>query len=354
MGRIGSPVAANSQIAARRGWACWHSSGQALVVVRYALGQILKCLSLIVAVSALTFFLAKISPIDPVDAYFGSESQASPEQEAALAAKWGLDQPPLVQVGLWWKNLLHGDLGTSLMLERPVLAVIGDGLANSALLMFSAWLISGALGAVLGIVAGKNEDRWIDRVISGICYVFAAIPTFWFGMVMLLVFAVWLGWFPVGLSVPIGTTLADATLGERIYHAALPALTLSLLGISTITMQTRVRLINERHSDYALFATSRGETAWQFVWRHGLRNALMPFVTLQFGSISEIIGGSVLAESVFSYAGMGGITAMAGIKGDLPLLIGITLISSTIVFLGNLIANLLYPVIDPRIKEKWS
>ncbi len=320
-------------------------------IVVYVLGQILKCISLIVAVSALTFFLAKVSPIDPVAAYFGSESQASPEQQAALAAKWGLDKPVLVQFGLWWRNLLHGDLGTSLMLERPVIAVIRDGLANSSLLLFSAWLISGIVGAFLGVVAGKNEGKWIDRIISGICYVFAAIPTFWFGMVMLLIFAVW---FPIGLSVPIGSTLGDASLGERIHHAALPALTLSLLGISTITMQTRTRLINERHCDYALFATSRGETPWQFIWRHGLRNALMPFVTLQFGSISEIIGGSVLAESVFSYAGLGAITASAGIKGDLPLLIGITLISATLVFLGNLVANLLYPIIDPRIKEKWS
>ena len=169
-----------------------------------------------------------------------------------------------------------------------------------------------------------------------------------------MIFAVWLGWFPIGLSVPIGSTMESATLGERIYHAALPALTLSLIGISTITMQTRARLINERHSDYALFAISRGETPWQFVWRHGLRNALMPFVTLQFGSISEIIGGSVLAESVFSYAGLGGLTSAAGVKGDLPLLIGITILSAAIVFIGNLIANLLYPVIDPRIKENWA
>ncbi len=320
----------------------------------YAAGQLLKCASLIAAVSVLTFVLAKISPIDPVQAYFGSESPATPQQQAALAAKWGLDQPAVVQFGLWAKNLLRGDLGTSMMLERPVLDVIMDGLANSAILMFAAWLLSGVLGATLGIIAGKNENRLLDRLISGVCYIFAAVPTFWFGMVMLLIFAVWLGWFPIGLSVPIGSTMESATLGERIYHAALPALTLSLIGISTITMQTRARLINERHSDYALFAISRGETPWQFVWRHGLRNALMPFVTLQFGSISEIIGGSVLAESVFSYAGLGGLTSAAGVKGDLPLLIGITILSAAIVFIGNLIANLLYPVVDPRIKENWA
>ena len=232
--------------------------------------------------------------------------------------------------------------------------MIGNALANSSMLLFIAWLASGLLGAGLGIVAGKNRGRFLDRVISTVCYVFAAIPTFWFGIVLLLIFAVWLKWSPIGLSAPIGKTLAEATLAERLNHLVLPAATLSLVGISTITMQTRTRLIEEQNSDYALFARSRGETSWQFVWRHGLRNSLMPFVTLQFGSISEIIGGSVLAESVFSYAGLGAVTVTAGTKGDLPLLIGITVISSAIVFLGNLCANLLYPLIDPRIKETWS
>lgn len=320
----------------------------------YAVAQLAKAASLIFAVSVITFFLAKVSGFNPVDAYFGSELTASPEQRAALASKWGLDQPTVVQFGLWWWNLLHGDLGTSLVFERPVTAVIGDALVNSSMLLFIAWLASGLLGAGLGIVAGKNQGRFLDRVISTVCYVFAAIPTFWFGIVLLLIFAVWLKWSPIGLSAPIGKTLAEATLAERLNHLVLPAATLSLVGISTITMQTRTRLIEEQNSDYALFARSRGETSWQFVWRHGLRNSLMPFVTLQFGSISEIIGGSVLAESVFSYAGLGAVTVTAGTKGDLPLLIGITVISSAMVFLGNLCANLLYPLIDPRIKETWS
>jgi peptide/nickel transport system permease protein len=322
--------------------------------LRYAGGQLLKCASLIFAVSALTFFLAKVSPMDPVVSYLGAENAVDPSQYEALSAKWGLDRPAVEQFALWWGNALHGDLGTSLMLQRPVAEVIAEGLRNSLLLLVTAWLASGILGGALGVVAGKNRGRWPDRLISSICYVFAALPTFWFGLLMLLLFAVHLGWFPIGLSTSAGVALSDSTLGERLHHMILPALTLSVSGVSSIALQTRARLVQESESDYALFAAGRGEGPWRFVLRHGLRNCLKPFVTLQFGSISEVIGGSVLAETVFSYAGLGALTSMAGTRGDLPLLIGITLISATIVFIGNLIANLLYPVIDPRIRQEWA
>lgn len=321
---------------------------------RHALGQVLKCASLVLAVSALTFFLAKASPMDPVESYLGAENAIDPSQYAALTAKWGLDRPAVEQFVLWWGNALHGDLGTSLMLQRPVVEVIAEGLSNSLMLLTTAWVVSGLFGGALGVIAGKNRSRWPDRLISTVCYVFAALPTFWFGLLMLLLFAVRLGWFPIGLSTGAGVTMADSSLGERIHHMILPALTLSVSGVSSIALQTRARLVQESESDYALFATARGEGPWRFVLRHGLRNCLKPFVTLQFGSVSEIIGGSVLAETVFSYAGLGALTSMAGTKGDLPLLIGITVISATIVFCGNLVANLLYPVIDPRIRQAWA
>lgn len=327
---------------------------RALTSSRYVLGQVAKAFSLVVAVTACTFFLAKVSPLDPVDAYFGADSLADDAQRAALAHKWGLDEPALVQYARWWANALRGDLGTSLMLHRPVLRAIGDGLANSALLLATAWLVSGLLGAALGVLAARCRGRSVDVAIRALCYVFTAVPTFWFAMVMLLVFGVLLGWFPIGMSTPIGATAAETSLAERIHHMLLPALTLSVLGISTITMQTRAALVAELDSDHALFARSRGASDARILREHGLRHALLPFVTLQFGSVSEIIGGSVLVETVFSYAGLGGLTAMAGLKGDLPLLIGITVISSAIVFAGNLVANLLYPVIDPRIRQEWS
>ncbi|MFV0453273.1 MAG: ABC transporter permease [Propioniciclava sp.] len=324
-------------------------------IVAYVAGQLVKLVTLVVAVSALTVILIRLAPIDPVTAYFGSETVVDPVQRAQLVDRWGLEDPAIVQLGRWWfEVIVHQDMGTSLTFGRPVADVIASGLWNSALLLAAAWLISGLLGGLLGLVAAHQRGRLLDKAISTGCYLSAATPTFWVGMIVLLIFSVRLGWFPIGFSVPIGQTLAETSLTQRLEHILLPALTLSLVGVSTITLQTRTRLIEVLDSDMALFSRSRGLTRWQFITRHGLRNAAMPFITLQFGSISEIIGGSVLAESVFSYAGLGSITVQAGTSADLPLLLGITVCTSAIVFLGNMIANLCYPLVDRRVTEGSS
>ena len=174
---------------------------------------------------------------------------------------------------------------------------------------------------------------------------------FWLALLLLLVFAVQLGLFPVALSVPIGMDADQVTLADRLYHAVLPALTLSITGVSNIALHTREKMIEVMESDYMLFARARGEGKWRRIRRHGLRNLLLPAITLQFASVSEIIGGSVLVEQVFSYPGLGQAAVDAGLGSDLPLLLGITVITSAVVFAGNLIADLLYGVVDPKIRR---
>ena len=166
-----------------------------------------------------------------------------------------------------------------------------------------------------------------------------------------MVFAVELQWFPLGLAVPIGKIESEVTWAERLHHLVLPALTLSITGIANIVLHTRQKLIDVLESEYVLFAKARGETLKQLITRHGLRNIALPAVTLQFASISELFGGSVLAERVFSYPGLGSTAVVAGMQADAPLLLGIALFSSLFVFFGNLTANILYGVIDPQIRE---
>jgi peptide/nickel transport system permease protein len=322
--------------------------------LRYILSSLLRCLLLIIAVSALTFALAEASPIDPINAYFDAHFTASDAQRALLATKWGLDDPPPLRFLKWGKSLLGGDFGYSWSFQRPVLTIILRGVQNSLLLLVGAWILSGILGFICGVAAALFRERAPDRIICALCYLFASTPAFWLGIIALLLFSVSLGWFPIGLSAPIGLTAAEATLFERLYHMTLPALTLSVTGISSIALHTREKMIETLESDYVLFARARGESAWGIFKRHGLRNILLPAVTLQFASINEIFGGSVLVENVFTYAGLGSITVAAGVKGDVPLLMGITIVSSIIVFLGNLAANLLYPAIDPRIRENYD
>ena len=178
------------------------------------------------------------------------------------------------------------------------------------------------------------------------------MPAFWLAILLLLVFSVWLGWFPVGLSVPAGMDAAAVTLADRLRHAVLPALTLSITGVANIALHTREKMADVMESDYVMFARARGESERSVILRHGLRNVALPAITLQFASISEIIGGSVLVEQVFSYPGLGQAAVTAGLGSDLPLLLGITVITSAIVFGGNLIADLLYGAVDPKIRRR--
>ena len=322
-----------------------------MATLKYTLKSVIKALSLIIALSILTFTLAQLSPIDPVRAYVGAESLASPEQMEYISQKWGLNDPPLERYGKWATSMLKGDMGDSIVYSRPVIDVIAENVKNSFWLMFVSWLFSGILGFLLGILAATYRDSILDKGIRTFCYILSSTPTFWIGILLLLVFSVQLKIFPIGLSAPIGKAAANVTVWDRIYHLILPALTLSIIGISSIALHTREKMIEVWNSEYALFARARGESTFAIVKNHGIRNILLPAVTLQFASISELFGGSVLAENVFSYAGLGSVTVAAGVKGDLPLLLGITMFTGAIVFIGNMIANLLYPVIDPRIKE---
>ena len=156
---------------------------------------------------------------------------------------------------------------------------------------------------------------------------------------------------PIGLSVPVGVEVSGVTFLDRVRHAILPAVTLSITGISNITLHTREKMIDIMESDYILFAKARGEKTGSIIFHHGIRNVLFPAMTLQFASVSEIIGGSVLVEQVFSYPGLGQAAVTAGLGSDVPLLLGITVVTAVIVAAGNLAANILYGVIDPRIRE---
>lgn len=308
---------------------------------------------LVFFVSAAAFALISISPIDPLQANVGQAALGSMSQEqiAKLQEYWGVGQPPVEQFFLWAGDFFRGDMGVSLLYRQPVAKVIGVKLVNSLWLMTIAWVLSGVMGFLLGILAGLREGSILDKLIKGYSLLIASTPAFWLALVLLMVFAVWLKILPIGLSVPIGVEASGVTIADRIRHAVLPAVTLSITGIANITLHTREKMIEIMESDYVLFARARGESTWSIVKNHGLRNVLLPAITLQFASISEIFGGSVLVEQTFSYPGLGQAAVTAGLGSDVPLLLGITVISALFVFGGNLTANILYGIIDPRIRR---
>ncbi len=198
----------------------------------YILGKGLRMASLLVAICFISFMLVKNSPIDPIQAYIGADMlKVGPEQRAKIAEYWGVDQPVMVQFLNWGSAVLNGDLGTSMIYRRPVIDVIRERFLNSLVLMVSAWLLSGVIGFVMGVVAAMKKGAWIDRIIKWYCFTLASVPTFWMGLLILIVFAVWLRWFPVGMGVPAGVLAKDVTLLDRIQHIILPTLTLSIVAL---------------------------------------------------------------------------------------------------------------------------
>lgn len=308
---------------------------------------------LMIAVAIFSFILIDLSPIDPVNIYL-QQSAVSEAQRAALEQYWGVGQPITTKIWNWLINLLHGNLGTSLIYRIPVSQVILEKFEASIVLMAISWIISGLIGFLLGVVAGKNRGTWIDKLVKFYCYILQSAPSFWIGLLILIIFGVELAWFPIGLGVPIGTMESNVTIWQWLARLVLPVLTLSLVGVAPIAMYTRNELVEVLSSDYILFAKARGESGWPLIERQALRNILLPALTLQFLSFSELFGGAVLVEQVFSYPGIGQTAVAAGLQSDVPLLLGIVLISAIFVFVGNLIADILYYFVDPRIKENES
>lgn len=321
-------------------------------IAHFLIGKGTKLILLLVAVSILSYTLMSFSPIDPVQSYIGADmTLVGPEQREIIADYWGLNEPKHEQFFRWAASLIQGDLGTSLLYRAPVISVIAERFLSSLALMGLAWILSGIVGFLLGIIAAMKRETWIDKLIKTYCYTLASTPAFWLGLLLLMFFSVWLGWLPVGLGSPAGIVAEDVSLLERLKHLVLPVLTLSIVGVSNIALHTRQKLIDVLNSDYMRYAQAKGLKGFTLIFRHGLRNISLPAISLHFASFGEIFGGAVLAEQVFSYPGLGQAAVQAGLGGDVPLLLGIVLFSTVFVFIGNTLADLFYNVMDPRIRK---
>ena len=311
--------------------------------------KFIRLLILLIVIAAISFIMIQLSPIDPVRAYLGQRI-VSQEQLAIMGQYWGTNLSLTERVLGWLQTLATGSMGFSLIYRIPVTEVILQKFTASLTLMAVSWIISAVVGFGLGVIAGAKEGTWADKAIKTYCYILQSSPTFWIGLVFLMVFSVYLGWFPIGLSVPIGQMANTVTFGQWLHRLILPAITLSVVGISSITMYTRDKLITVKKSDYFLFAQARGESFWGMIKNHGIRNILLPAITLQFLSFNELFGGTILVEQVFAYPGIGQATVAAGLRSDVPLLLGIVIVSTIFVFVGNFIADLIYEYVDPRLR----
>lgn len=320
--------------------------------MKSVVGHFLRLIVLLVLVAAGTFMLLSFSPVDPIRAYIGNDLlHVPPEQYARIAARWGLDQPLWERFGHWFIRVLQGDLGYSMLFNAPVASVIKERFATSFALLGGAWLLSGILGTTMGFVAGRYLNRWPDKAICRLSYLLSSLPTFWIGMLLLALFAVRWPVFPVCCAWEPGNSGDMATLAERLRHLVLPVCALSLLGLGQITLHTRESIASVMKSDFVRFARSQGDKGWSLLRHQVLRHAITPALCLQFASLGELLGGALLAEKVFAYPGLGQATIDAGLRGDLPLLMGIVLFSTVLVFIGNSLSTWLVHVLNRALER---
>lgn len=295
------------------------------------------------------FFLLEAAPGDAVDAY-----ALSLGGDAALLAQlrgaWGLDQSAFARLLLYLWSLLHLDLGMSVTFSRPVLEMVLERLPNTLLLMASATALSFCLGSLLGIAAGSRPGSLRDRLLSTGSLALYAVPGFWLGLVLTIVFSVQLRWLPgSGIeSIASGKVGLDRAL-DIASHLVLPVLSLGLIYLALYVRVMRSAMAEVCRMDFILAARARGIPRRRIVLRHVARNALLPLITMLGLQSAAMLGGSIVVESLFSYPGLGRLSQEAVTSRDTPLLLGIILISAVLVILINLAVDLVYAFVDPRI-----
>ncbi|MEO1190624.1 MAG: ABC transporter permease [Pseudomonadota bacterium] len=316
----------------------------------YILARIFKACLVLLAIAVLNFILIHAAPGDPAAVMAGEAGAADEIFIQQLREKFGLDQPFHVQLGRYMAGILSFDLGFSYRQEMPVADLILDRLPATLLLTGTAFFISIILGVLMGALAAVRVGRWADSVITTLALIFYATPLFWIALMSILLFSVTLGWLPAYGMETIG---ADYTglqaAGDVARHLVLPALTLGLFFMAVYARMTRASMLETAGLDFVKTARAKGLAEGPILRRHILRNAILPVVTLAGLQAGQIVGGAILTETVFAWPGIGRLMFDALLQRDYNLLLGVFLVSSALVLLFNLITDLIYLVVDPRI-----
>ncbi len=319
--------------------------------LRYVARRIVQAIPILLAIVVINFLLLKLAPGDAVDVLAGEAGSATPEYMAELRAKFGLDQPVPVQLASYVGRVAVGDFGYSFRHDMQVSELILARLGPTLLLMGATITIAVGLGVLLGLLAATGLNTWRDSVISILALVSYATPLFWVGLMLIVVFSINLGWFP---SSGMETIAAFHTGWDRVvdvaHHLVLPAVTLSLFYLALYTRLMRASMLEQSGMDYVTTARAKGVRERRIVFRHVLRNALLPVVTMAGVQVSSLIGGSVIVETVFGWPGLGQLAFESLFARDLNLLLGIFLLSAVLVLAVNLLVDIIYTLLDPRIE----
>ena len=317
--------------------------------------KLIRLILLLIVVSIAAFTLVEMSPVDSVQAYIGPNAmKLSSEKRAEIEEYWGLNEPITTRFVKWSRAIIKGDFGESLIYKRPVLDIIGEKFSASIILMMIAWTFSGVLGYILALLSGSRQGGILDKGIKAYCYLLLSTPTFWLCLLLIVVFSVSLGWFPVALSTPIGVLSSEVTIWDLAHHMILPAITLGTNNTAIIARMTRSSMLEVIRQDYIRTARSKGVNSTTIIMKHALRNASIPVVTVIGLQIGALLGGAVLTETVFSLPGLGTLMVNAIRSKDTPMVLGSIIVFTVLFSIVNLIVDILYAFLDPRIKAEYK
>ena len=294
-------------------------------------------------VATLVFFLTRLAPGDPAALMLGDQATAA--DIAALRAVYGLDQPILVQFGLWLKEIARGNLGQSIFLQRPVTQALLERAEPTFFLALFSVSIATLIGIPAGIVSAVWRGRLVDQLVSGLAMLAANIPSFWLGLLLIQLFAVKYHWFPVA-----GYGDPGAPLLERLRHLFLPALVLGVVNSALITRFTRASMLDILSEDFIRTARSKGLSEPVVILRHGFGNALIPVITVVGLTAALLIGGAIVTETVFGLPGIGNLVVSAVLRRDYPVIQGALIVVAGLYVLINLSVDIIYAWVDPRVR----
>ena len=313
---------------------------------RFVLRRLLQALPLLIAISAVSFAILKLTPGGPLAAYEGNPLFTD-EDRKRLEHAFGIDQPVPLQYLSWLGQFVRGDWGYSFASHQPVLALVAERLPNTIYLMGTVFVTVLLLAIPIGVFAAVKQYSWFDHVVTGTTFAFLSTPTFWLGLLLIIVFGLQLRLFPLG---GIDTPGQPFNLVDRLRHLVLPVATIALVQLGSHVRYLRASMLETINQDYMRTARSKGLGERAVVLRHALKNAAIPLVTVVALDVPELFAGALVTEQIFGWPGMGRLFWDAATRFDYPVLMGILTVSSALIVLANLFADVVYGYLDPRIR----
>ncbi|MDT8858803.1 ABC transporter permease [Alkalihalobacillus sp. MEB130] len=314
-------------------------------MISYIIKRVIMMIPILFGISVLSFAIMYAAPGKP--AIMNLDPEISPEVREAQIERLGLNDPIPVQYVRWLGNVVQGDFGTSYSRKIPVTDMILDRLPNTLLLMASSLFIAAIIAIPFGVISATRQYSLTDYGVTMGSFLGLATPNFWLGIMLIMLFSVQLGWTPVGGVATIG---ADFSIIDRLHHLILPAFVLATADMAGLTRYTRSSMLEVINQDYIRTARAKGFRERRVVYKHGLRNGLIPVITMFGLMLPTMIGGSAIVESVFNWPGIGKMFIDATFQRDYPVIMAITMFGAVLTVIGNLIADILYAILDPRIE----